>query len=87
MDITHAESECIEGYCAFHSHEVGGRVTRHVDVYDPSSAILYGEVVDRYAEHGYPELYEVRWTTRSDRPLGPPVIQRGLLRHGLKKVG
>lgn len=59
---------------------IGDRVSRRIDVYDESSRLLTGTVVDAYSDHdsrfgSYPELYEVEWDGGRR--------ERGFLRHGL----
>jgi hypothetical protein len=63
--------------------QIGDRVCRHEDVYDRSSALLVGTVIDCYSDDEsrfgpYPELYEVEWDGG--------IRARGFLRHGLAAV-
>lgn len=59
---------------------IGDRVCRNTDVYDQSSSLLCGTVINRYSDYTsrfgpYPELYEVEWDGG--------IRQRGFLPHGL----
>ena len=62
---------------------VGDRVCRREDVYDESSHLMVGTVIDRYSDFTsrfgpYPELYAVEWDGW--------IRQRGFLPHGLNAV-
>ena len=62
---------------------IGDRVCRYEDVYDHSSQLLVGTVIDRYSDYTsrfgpYPELYEVEWDGG--------IRKRGYLPHGLHPV-
>lgn len=65
-------------------YEVGDRVVREVDVFDPKSTLMHGTVTRRYGrESGFdgvtwydPELYEVQWDHGT--------IGRAFFRHGLR---
>jgi hypothetical protein len=57
--------------------EVGQRVKRLSDPFNESSAMLHGNIVERYSKPGYNELYIVRWDNRQ--------VAWGFLPHGLQE--
>jgi len=62
---------------------IGDRVCRHEDVFNRSSTLMVGTVIERYSDTvskfgPYPELYEVEWDGG--------IRQRGFLPHGLDAV-
>ncbi len=59
---------------------VGDRVERLEDVYDQTSLLLHGEVIEVYSYTSqrfgfYPEMYKVKWDNEK--------IEKGFLPHGL----
>lgn len=60
--------------------QIGARVCRREDVFDRSSNLMTGTVIEGYSDLAsrfgpYPELYVVEWDDG--------IRQRGFLRHGL----
>lgn len=68
---------------ALRSWRPGQRVARRANVYDPTSRLMVGEVLARYSEDGYPELYSVRWDVDEFGQRGG--VRGGYLRHGLQE--
>ncbi len=65
---------------------VGDRVTRPYNVFDPKSKLMHGAVAQAYSRKNtrfgdYPELYAVRWDEPDVKETG-----NGYLPHGLNKA-
>lgn len=61
--------------------KIGQRVVRCENVYDQTSRLMHGVIIDRYSRMDYrfgpyPELYAVEWDDG--------LVQRGFLPHGLR---